>query len=192
MFSVTCRLYVRQNDWGLLCATVLTQGLNWHWVRVSTESKLCQIKFSCQDSKTRNLLITSPAVYEQVIPADFQSPNATEEISKKLFNLLRHCLLSLTTFVLLGNLTSISQKINCSNDSDSEFLECVWDTILNAIGLISNNKERKWDCKLSRPISDWQEASVVFNIIALLTMWPWSLAIFHTFQQRILHWRKPW
>ena len=50
--SVTCHLHFWQNNRGLLCATVVTQGWNWHWIRVRTQSLLWRRKFtygSCQD-----------------------------------------------------------------------------------------------------------------------------------------------
>ena len=37
-------------------------------------------------TQSRNLLITNPVLYEQVMPVNNQSPNKTEENSKKLFN----------------------------------------------------------------------------------------------------------
>ena len=37
-FVVTCHLHFWQNDWGLLCATAVTQGWNGYSIRVSTQS----------------------------------------------------------------------------------------------------------------------------------------------------------
>ena len=41
--AVTCHLHLWQNDWDLLCATVVTWGWNRYWNRVSTESQTWRI-----------------------------------------------------------------------------------------------------------------------------------------------------
>ena len=45
--AVTCHLHFWQNNWDLLCATVVTQGLTDSEIRVSTEGWPWRRKFSC-------------------------------------------------------------------------------------------------------------------------------------------------
>lgn len=71
---------------------------------------------------------------------------------------MRYGSLSLTTFVLLGNVTSINQKRNCSDDGDNDFIEWVWDN-----GLISNNKRESETASILD-----LSASVIFSAIPLL------------------------
>ena len=67
--GVTCNLHFWQNDRGLLHAPVVTWGWNGHLIRVSTQinsgeknSPTAPVKI-----RTHNLLITSPALYQQAI-----------------------------------------------------------------------------------------------------------------------------
>ena len=71
---------------------------------------------------------------------------------------MRYGSLSLTTFVLLGNVTSINQKRNCSDDGDNDFIEWVWDN-----ALISNNKRESETASILD-----LSASVIFSAIPLL------------------------
>ena len=56
-WGVTCHLHFWQNDWSLLCATVITRGgWNRHRIRVSTQSWLWRRKFSphsCHDPNSQ-------------------------------------------------------------------------------------------------------------------------------------------
>ena len=54
--GVTYHLHFWQNDQGLLCATVVTQGCNGHQIKVSTQSWLWRRNFfcrSCWDSNSQ-------------------------------------------------------------------------------------------------------------------------------------------
>ena len=69
--GVTCRLHLLQNDRGLFHATAVTQAWN------STNKELAQKVNSDEENspatpamtQTHNLSITSPALYQQAIPA---------------------------------------------------------------------------------------------------------------------------
>ena len=69
--GVTCHLHFWQNDRGLLHATVVTRGgtdpeaESGHKVNSGEENSLTPPV----GIQTRNLLITSPALYQQAVPA---------------------------------------------------------------------------------------------------------------------------
>ena len=64
---VTCHLRFLQNDRGLLRATAVTRGWNGHRIRVRTQSQLWRKKNPAAPAgiRTRNLSITSPALYQE-------------------------------------------------------------------------------------------------------------------------------
>ena len=71
VLGVTRNLRFWQNDRGPLRATAVTRGWNGHRLRVSTQSSPRRGKSPADPARirTRNLSITSPALYQQTFPA---------------------------------------------------------------------------------------------------------------------------
>ena len=72
--GITCHLHFWQNDRGLLRATVVTRGWNGHRIRDSTVSSGEENSPAAPAAiRSRNLSITSPALYQQAIPGPLTS-----------------------------------------------------------------------------------------------------------------------
>ena len=70
-FDVSSYLHFWQNDRGLIRATAVTRGWNGHQLRVSKKVNAGEVNSPAAPAgtRTRNLSVTSPALYQQAVPA---------------------------------------------------------------------------------------------------------------------------